>query len=130
MNIKRFALGIIVSVSLFAFLAFAQQPSPVATVEVTASPKEAEVGQQVKLTVVAKDASGKVVNEPPSTFFAGPFDAATADENGVIRLHGPGEVTVGAIVGGKPGFAKIIVRPAGIKTVEVAEIKAPIVVGG
>src|SRR5262245_44885786 len=130
MNIKRFALGIIVSVSLFAFLAFAQQPSAVATVEVTASPKQAEVGQQVKLTVVAKDAGGKVVNEQPSTYFAGPFDAATADENGVVRLHGPGEVIAGAIVGGKNGITRIVVKPASIKKVEIAEIKSPVVVGG
>ena len=129
MHIKRFALGVIVSASLFALIAFAQQSS-VATVEVTASQKEAEVGQQVKLTVVAKDASGKVLNEQPSTYFAGPFDAATADENGIIKLHGPGEVIAGAIVGGKNGFTKITVKPASIKTVEIEAVKAPLVVGG
>jgi hypothetical protein len=129
MYIKRFALGFIVSASLFALIVFAQQ-SPVATVEVTASQKEAEVGQQVKLTVVAKDASGKVLNEQPSTYFAGPFDAATADESGVIKLHGPGEVIAGAIVGGKNGFTKITVKPASIKTVEIEAVKAPLVVGG
>jgi len=136
MHFKRFALGVIVSASLFALIAFAQQPATVATVEVTSSAKEAEVGQQVKLTVVAKDANGKVVNEQPSTYFAGPFDAATADENGVVKLHGPGEVIAGAIFpgpAGKPsvsGFTKIIVKPASIKTVEVTEMKAPLVVGG
>src|SRR6185369_13983200 len=129
MYIKRFALGVVVSASLFALIAFAQQ-STVATVEVTASPKEAEVGQQVKLTVVAKDANGKVVNEQPSTYFAGPFDAATADDSGVIKLHGPGEVIAGAIVGGKNGFTTIIVKPASIKTVEIEALKAPLVVGG
>ena len=36
--------------------------------------------------MVAKDATGKVVNVQPSTYFAGPFDAATADENGVLKL--------------------------------------------
>jgi hypothetical protein len=129
MYIKRFALGLIVSVSLFALIALAQQSS-VATVEVTASQKEAEVGQQVKLTVIAKDAGGKVLNEQPSTYFAGPFDAATADENGVIKLHGPGEVIAGAIVGGKNGFTKITVKPASIKTVEIEAVKTPLVVGG
>src|SRR5678816_480330 len=75
---------------------WAQQPSPspaastVKTVEVSAPVKEAEVGQQVKISVVAKDASGNVVNEQPSTYFAGPFDAAAADENGNIKLVGPG----------------------------------------
>ena len=130
MHIKRFALGVIVSASLFALIAFAQQPAVVATVEVTSNPKEAEVGQQVKLTVVAKDTNGKVLSEKPSTYFAGPFDAATADENGVLKLHGPGEVIAGAIVGGKTGFARIMVKPASIKTVEIATMKAPLVVGG
>lgn len=130
MHIKRFALGIIVSASLFALIAVAQQSGSVATVEVTSSAKEAEVGQQVKLTVIAKDANGKVVNEQPSTYFAGPFDAATADDSGVIRLHGPGEVVAGAIVGGKSGITKITVKPASIKTVEIAALKAPLVVGG
>jgi plastocyanin len=129
MYIKRFALGVVVSASLFALIAFAQQSS-VATVEVTPSQKEVEVGQQVKLTVVAKDANGKVVNEQPSTYFAGPFDAATADDSGVIKLHGPGEVIAGAIVGGKNGFTTIIVKPASIKTVEIEALKAPLVVGG
>src|SRR5262249_39634935 len=130
MLIKRFAHGLILSAFVLTPVVPAQQPTRVATVEVTSSAKEAEVGQEVKLTVVAKDASGNVVNEPPSTYFAGPFDAATADENGVIKLHGPGEVTAGALVGGKPGFVTIVVKPAGIKTLEIAEIKAPLVVGG
>ncbi|HKO60303.1 MAG TPA: hypothetical protein VJV03_04010, partial [Pyrinomonadaceae bacterium] len=89
-----------ISVLLFHVAAHAQPAGAVATVEVTPSQKEADVGQQVKLTVVAKDASGKVVNEAPSTYFAGPFDAAAADDNGVIRLVAPGEVIAGAIVGG------------------------------
>src|SRR5262245_53161741 len=130
MYIKRFALGLMVSASLFALPAFAQQPAQVAKVEVTSSAKEAEVGQQIKLTVTARDANGKVVNEQPSTYFAGPFDAATADEAGVVRLHGPGEVIAGAMVGGKSGFTTITVKPSSIKTVEVAPLKAPLVVGG
>src|SRR5437588_3437491 len=118
----------------FAISVFAQQPSPtttssVKTVEVTASVKEGEVGQQVKLTVVAKDASGNVVKEEPSTFFAGPFDIAAADDSGNVKLFGAGEVTAGALVGGKPGFTTFKVKPATIKTVEISSIKSPIAVG-
>jgi hypothetical protein len=113
----------------------AQQPSQtparsaVSTVEVTASMKEPEVGQQVKLSVVAKDKSGNVINEQPSTYFAGPFDIAAADDNGNIKLYGPGEVIAGAIVGGKSGFATFIVKPAAIRTIELKSIKTPLVVG-
>ena len=77
----------------------------VKNVQVTPSIKEAEVGQEVKLTVVATDASGSVIKEQPSTYFAGPFDIAAADANGNVKLFGTGEVIVGAIVGGKPGFS-------------------------
>jgi hypothetical protein len=125
---KRLIL-VTVSVLLFQLAAQAQQAGTVATVEVTPSQKEADVGQQVKLTVVAKDASGKVVNEAPSTYFAGPFDAANADDNGVIRLVGPGEVIAGAIVGGKTGITTIRVRPVGVKSIEVSSIKDPLIVG-
>ena len=99
----------------------AQQTSPnaVKTVVVTAAVKETEVGQPVKLSVVAKDASGNVVNEKPSVYIAGPFDIAAVDENGVVKVFGEGEVTAGAIVGGKVGFTTFIVRPASIKTIEI-----------
>src|SRR5688572_4999613 len=62
---KRLTL-VTVSILLFHVAAHAQPAGPVATVEVTPSQKEADVGQQVKLTVVAKDASGKVVTEARS----------------------------------------------------------------
>src|SRR2546423_404340 len=68
-SFMRFTLALASIVFIFS-IATAQQPTTVATVEVTASTKEAEVGQEVKLTVVAKDANGKVVIEQPSTYFA------------------------------------------------------------
>src|ERR1041384_7373849 len=104
-------------------------PATVKTVEVIPSTKEAEVGQQVKITVMAKDASGGVVNEKPSTYFAGPFDIAAADDDGNVKLFGAGEVTVGAIVGGQPGFATFMVKAPRVKTVEITPIKTPLVTG-
>lgn len=109
----------------------AKNPSPtVKNVQVTPSATSAEVGQEVKLTVVATDASGNVVKEQPSTYFAGPFDIAAADDNGNVKLFGTGEVTVGAIVGGKPGFSTFMVKAPSIKTIEIQSLKKPIVVGG
>src|ERR1700682_1556085 len=107
-------LAILLLFLLFTTISLAQQPTPgsaVKTVEVKASVNEAEVGQQVKLTVVAKDAAGKVVNEPPSTYFAGTFDIAAAVDSGNVKLFGPGEVSAGAIAGGKSGFTTFIVKP-------------------
>src|SRR5439155_9636145 len=124
---------LIVPIILLAITAFAQQPKPtsaVATVEVKASVTEAEVGQQVKLTAVAKDAGGNILNEKPTSFFAGPFDIAAADEAGIVRLFGPGEVTAGAVfANNKSGFTTFTVKPATIKTVEIKSITTPLVAG-
>lgn len=128
--IKRFVFGFIASIFLLVSFAAAQQSAAVATVEVTPSQKEAEVGQEVKLTVVSKNAAGNVVKQEPSTFFAGPFDAAAVDDNGVVKLVGPGEVLVGAIVGGKVGVSKIMVRPEAIKTLDIKAIATPLAAGG
>lgn len=76
------------------------------------------------------DASGQVVKEQPSVYFAGPFDIAAADDDGNVSLFGTGEVTVGAIVGGTPGFTTFMVKPPSIKTIEIGALKAPLVVGG
>src|ERR1041384_5175525 len=118
---------------LLSFNILAQQQSTatstVNNVQVTASVKEAEVGQQVKVTVVATDASGNVLKEQPSTYFAGPFDIAAVDDNGNVKLFGTGEVTVGAIVGGKPGLTTFMVKAPSIKTVEIAPLKAPLAGG-
>src|SRR5215813_1250125 len=90
--------------------------TPVKTVQVTAPVKEAEVGQQIKVTAVGMDAAGNVVKEQPSTYFAGPFDIAAVDDDGNVKLFGPGEVTVGAIVGGTPGFATFKVKAPSVKS--------------
>jgi uncharacterized protein YjdB len=128
-RVGRFPLVIITILFLCTANALAQQAA-VQTVEIKASATEAEVGQTLKLTAIAKDAAGNVVNVEPSTYFAGPFDAAAVDDSGNLKLFGPGQVIAGAIVGGKTGFTKIMVKPATIKTVEIKSITTPLVVGG
>jgi hypothetical protein len=128
-------LFVIIAVGLFWTNSLAQGPnsaattSSIKTVQVTASAKEAEVGQQVKITVVAMDAAGNVVKETPSAYFAGPFDIAAADDNGNVKLFGTGQVTVGAIVGGTPGFVTFMVKAPSVKTIDIAPLKTPLVVG-
>ena len=132
----RSPLTLVIATLLLSFNVLAQDVNPavsasvVTTVEVRSSMKEAEVGQTVKITVVAKDSSGNVIKEKPSTYFAGPFDIAAADEDGNVKLFGIGEVTVGAIVGGKPGFSTFMVKAPSVKTIEIASIKTPLVTGG
>ena len=130
-----FPLLIVAATFLLSINVLAQDASPAAStstvknVQVTASAKEAEVGQQIKITVVAVDASGNVVKENPSTYFAGPFDIAAADDEGNVKLFGTGEVTVGAIVGGKSGFSRLMVKTPTVKTIEITPLKTPLVIG-
>ena len=124
----------IATVLLFALNVMGQDAKNASTtnvknVQVTSSLKEAEVGQEVKLTVVATDTSGNVIKEQPSTYFAGPFDIAAVDDKGNVKLFGTGQVTVGAIVGGKPGLTTLMVKAPSIKTIEIHSLKKPIVVG-
>jgi len=86
---------------LIGTVALARPQSPVKTVEVTPAVTEAEVGQQLKMTAVAKDESGKTIDVQPSTWFAAPFDVVSADRSGNVTFYNPGEAQVGAVVAGK-----------------------------
>lgn len=137
LRIMKYRFPLLVAVTLLLSInVLAQDANPkavsaiVKTVEVAASTKEAEAGQQVKIIVTAKDASGAAVNEKPSTYFAGPFDIAAADDDGNVKLFGTGEVTVGAIVGGIPGFSTFMVKAPTVKTIEITPVKTPLVTGG
>ncbi|MBC8028651.1 MAG: Ig-like domain-containing protein [Pyrinomonadaceae bacterium] len=113
----------------------AQVPAPkapapiVATVEVTPASTDILPGQKVKFTAVAKDAAGNVIKAPPSTWFAAPFDLAGVDESGTVSFFGPGEVLIGAIVGGKPHFTKVMVKAGPVTQVEIAPVKASLIAG-
>ena len=115
-------------------LAQQAQPSPAAsavqTVELTPASAEGEVGKQLKFTAIAKDASGNPLNVKPTAWFAAPFDLAVADENGTVSFFQPGEVMVGALVGGKAGFTKVMVRATPVARIDIEQMSRPIVVGG
>src|SRR5688572_33493942 len=135
-NRKTFLLALISISLLNSSNASGQQASASSTsasavkvVQVSVPVKDAEVGQEVQVTVVATDASGKTVNEKPSTHFAGPFDIAAVDEDGKLKLFGTGQVTVGAIVGGVPALTTFMVKPPSVNSIEVSKRKTPLVVG-
>jgi len=106
-----------------------QQSAPVKTVEVTPNIAEAEVGQQLKLTAVAKDESGKTIDAKPATWFAAPFDVVSADSSGNISFYNPGEAQVGAVVSGKVVTIRIKVKPAPVTSIDLPA-KNQVVVGG
>jgi hypothetical protein len=104
------------------------QPAP-QRVDVTPARVEAEVGQTLTFTASGIDASGNKMDAQPSAWFAAPFDSAAADQKGSVTFFLPGEIKIGAIVNGKPGFATVIVKPQAADRVEIAALSAPLAVG-
>ncbi|HKP85154.1 MAG TPA: Ig-like domain-containing protein [Blastocatellia bacterium] len=110
--------------------ASAWQSSSVKTIEFSPANVEGEVGQQLKLTAVAKDEAGRAVDMKPAAWFVSPFDVASVDESGTVTFFDPGEATVGVVIGGKTGTFKIKVKPSPVARIEIEPPQAPVVVGG
>ena len=106
------------------------QESAITKVEVTPANIEVEVGQKLKFSAVGKNASGNTVDQKVLAWFAGPFDLAGADETGTVTFFEPGEVRIGAVVGGKIGYAIVRVKPAPVTRIDLEALSAPLVTGG
>ena len=100
-----------------------------ASVEITPKTIDAQVGQKVKFSATAKDASGNPIDAKVSVWFAAPFDLAGADESGEVTFHAPGVVTVGAVMAGKTGYATVNVANSKVTSVEVEKPSHAIVAG-
>ena len=98
--------------------------------EITPTNITAHVGDKIKFTAVAKDDAGKTIDVKPMIWIALPPDIAGADEDGTVVFCAAGQVTVGAVVAGKPGFATVTVGTPPPATVEVAPLTQALVVGG
>jgi plastocyanin len=104
-------------------------PPKAQTVEVTPTNIQANVGDKVKFSAVAKDVSGNALSAKPMIWFAAPFDVAGADKEGVVIFHQPGEVTVGAVVAGKPGYAHVTVVALPVAKIDIAPVTQALVAG-
>jgi hypothetical protein len=100
-----------------------------AVVEITPKAIDVQVGQKVKFSAAAKDASGNPIDAKPSVWFAAPFDLAGADDSGEVIFHAPGVVTVGAVIAGKTGYATVNVANSKIVTLEIDPLPHAIVTG-
>ena len=100
-----------------------------AVVEITPKTLDVHVGQKVKFSAAAKDAAGNPIDARPSVWFAAPFDLAGAGESGEVTFHAPGIVTVGAVIAGKTGYAKVNVGTSKITSLEIEPLARPIVAG-
>jgi hypothetical protein len=109
----------------------AQEPTgpKVGTVEISPATSEAEVGQKKSFTVTAKDEVGKPFEIKSPYWVALPPDSAFADESGTVTFFQPGEIKVVAVVGGKPAFAKVNVKPARLARIEIDPVSRPVMAG-
>jgi len=98
-------------------------------VQITPGVVDAEVGQTIRFTATAYDANGGVIAAKPTAWFAAPFDVGAADDEGVVTVYAPGELKVGAIVNGKPGWALVRIKPQQVTSVTIAPLAAPLVPG-
>jgi len=106
-----------------------EEESKVASVEVTPEQGAVAVGSKMQFKAVGKDASGQVLPDKVKTWFAAPFDSGVAEESGEVSFVQPGEITVGALIGKKTGYAHIVVSKPHIARIEVASTGNPLAVG-
>ena len=108
----------------------ADDKSNIATVEVTPGTATAAIGGKVQFKAVAKDKSGNILPDAVKYWYAAPFDAAGAEQTGEISFFQPGEITVGALIGSKIGYAHVVVTKPHIARIDVAKPTAPLFAGG
>jgi plastocyanin len=106
-----------------------KEESKVATVEVTPAQATAEVGGKVQFKAVGKDANGNVLPDAVKFWYAAPMDIAGAELSGLVSVFLPGEVIVGASIGGKVGYAHILVGKPHIAKIELAAPSAELSAG-
>jgi hypothetical protein len=107
----------------------AQAPAAIVSAELTPATADISVGQKVKFSAVVTDAQGQRTRAQATAWFAAPFDQAGVDESGTVSFFSPGDVLVGAIVNGKTVLTHVMVKPGPVTRVDIAAVKAPLVVG-
>ena len=125
-------LCVALPVAMVATLSTAQEtssPASTTVAELKPATQDISVGQKVKFTAVVKDASGNKTNATASAWFAAPFDVAGVDESGTVSFFSPGEVLVGAIVGGKTVLTHVIVKNSPVTRIDLEPVQTPLVVG-
>ncbi len=118
------------AITAIALPALAQTARTAKTIKITPEIAEGEVGQQVKFSAAAFDAEGKPLEQKAQFWAALPPDLAVVDDSGNVTLFAPGEVRLIAVIAGRPGFARITVKPARVKQIEIVKLNAPLVAGG
>ena len=126
---KKAACLLVFCVLLFSFEATGQTAPQVASVKVEPTDITAQIGQPLQFKAVGLDASGKPVNAPVTMWFAAPWDVGSADANGMVRPQAPGLLRVGAKVGDKVGYARVMVQPPAVAKLEMSATRLLMMAG-
>jgi uncharacterized protein YjdB len=108
-------------------------PTPVASVSVTPSTAEVQVGGTVQLTATPRDALGNPLAGRTVTWESSNPAVATVDANGRVTAVAPGTATIRATSEGRTGTSTITVTappPAPVASVTVTPPTAEVQVGG
>src|SRR5206468_8462755 len=92
--------------------------TPVATIEVTPSPINLDVGDRIQTVATAKDSKGNALGKKASWSSSNP-GVAEVEVDGNLTAKGPGETTVVASMGFIKGVALAHVRHVTVASVEV-----------
>ena len=115
---------------LFSVMQSNGQTAPqVASVKVEPTDITAQIGQPLQFKAVGLDASGKPVDAPVTMWFAAPWDVGSADANGVVRPQAPGLLRVGAKVGDKIGYARVMVEQPAVTKLEMSATRLLMMAG-
>src|SRR5262249_39089818 len=90
---------------------------------------DVEAGQSVTFGAAGYADDGHKLDAQPTAWFATPFDIAAADDKGRVTFFLAGEAKVGAVIGGKPGFAVVTVKPQRVARIDLTPPPGPIAVG-
>ena len=106
-----------------------QTAAQVASVKVEPTEVTAQIGQPLQFKAVGLDASGKPLDVPVTMWFAAPWDVGSADANGVVRPQAAGLLRVGAKVGDKIGYARVMVQQPAVTKLEMSATRLLMMAG-
>lgn len=102
---------------------------PVASVTLSPSPLEINVGSTAQLQAIARDAGGSMVTGRPTTWTSEDPSIASVTASGLVSARRPGQTTVAATVEGVTGGATIIVTQPPVASVHVTPSNPSLRVG-
>lgn len=97
------------------------EPTPtVATVEVTPSSADREVGETVQLSAAVKDANGNILSGQTVNWSSSASGVASVSASGLVTANALGTAIITAASGNKSGISTIEVVPEPIASISVA----------